>query len=140
MRAWMSSFRPIPSTIVVFSRSIRTRRARPSMSRVTFSSLIPSSSVITWPPVTIAMSSSIALRRSPNPGALTAATLSPAAQPVHHQSGQHFAFDIFGDDDERPARLHHLLEQREQGLQARELLFVDQQVGVLELGNHLLGV
>ena len=47
------------------------------MSSVTFSSLMPRSSLITWPPVRIAISSSIALRRSPKPGALTAATLRP---------------------------------------------------------------
>ena len=39
------------------------------------SSLRPISSVITLPPVRMAMSSSIALRRSPKPGALTARTL-----------------------------------------------------------------
>jgi hypothetical protein len=55
----------------------RTRLARPSMSSVTFSSLMPRSSEITWPPVRIAMSSSMALRRSPKPGALTAATFRP---------------------------------------------------------------
>ena len=38
------------------------------------SSLRPASSVITLPPVRIAMSSSMALRRSPKPGALTAST------------------------------------------------------------------
>ena len=48
--------------------------ARPSSSSVTFSSLRPSSSVMTWPPVRMAMSCSMALRRSPKPGALTAAT------------------------------------------------------------------
>ncbi len=32
---------------------------------------------MSWPPVRIAMSSSIALRRSPKPGAFTAATLRP---------------------------------------------------------------
>ena len=40
---------------------------------VTFSSLRPTSSEMTWPPVR--MSWSMALRRSPNPGALTAALL-----------------------------------------------------------------
>jgi hypothetical protein len=44
---------------------------------VTFSSLMPRSSEITWPPVRIAMSSSMALRRSPKPGALTAAIFRP---------------------------------------------------------------
>ena len=43
---------------------------------VVFSSVNPRSSEITVPPVRIAMSSSIALRRSPKPGALTAAILS----------------------------------------------------------------
>ena len=42
---------------------------------VTSSSLRPTSSEITVPPVKIAMSSNIALRRSPNPGASTAKTL-----------------------------------------------------------------
>ena len=32
---------------------------------------------MSWPPVRIAMSSSMALRRSPKPGAFTAATLRP---------------------------------------------------------------
>src|SRR2546423_809237 len=40
------------------------------------SSLIPRSSVMHLPPVRMAMSSSMALRRSPNPGAFTAQTLS----------------------------------------------------------------
>src|SRR5439155_331144 len=50
-------------------------RARPSMSRVTFSSLSPTSSEMTWPPARMAMSWSMALRRSPKPGALTATDL-----------------------------------------------------------------
>ena len=41
-------------------------RGRASAS-VTFSSLMPMSSEITWPPVRMAMSSSMALRRSPKP-------------------------------------------------------------------------
>ena len=77
MRPSMSFFLPAPSTIVVFSFSMITFLARPSMSIVTFSSLMPRSSEISWPPVRIAMSSSMALRRSPKPGALTAATLRP---------------------------------------------------------------
>ena len=52
-----------------------TLRARPSRSSVAFSSLRPTSSEITSPPVRIAMSSSIRLRRSPKPGALTAVVL-----------------------------------------------------------------
>ena len=41
-----------------------------------FSNLNPTSSLITLPPVSLATSSSIALRRSPNPGAFTPQTLS----------------------------------------------------------------
>src|SRR5664280_1434667 len=61
--------------IVHSSFDTLTDRARPSSSRVTASSLRPTSSAMTWPPVRIAMSASIALRRSPNPGALTATDL-----------------------------------------------------------------
>jgi hypothetical protein len=67
-----SSERPPPSTIVVVSLAMTTRRARPSCEIWVFSSLRPISSVITSPPVRIAMSSSIRLRRSPKPGAFTA--------------------------------------------------------------------
>ena len=61
--------------MVVLSLVMMTRLAVPSRSRVTFSSLRPTSSLMTWPPVRTAMSCSIALRRSPKPGALTAAAL-----------------------------------------------------------------
>ena len=47
------------------------------MSIVTDSNFIPRSSEITWPPVKTAMSCSIALRRSPKPGALTAEIFKP---------------------------------------------------------------
>ena len=61
--------------MVVLSLSITIRLARPRSLRVAFSSLKPSSSEITLPPVSTAMSRSISLRRSPKPGAFTAATL-----------------------------------------------------------------
>ena len=56
---------PEPSTIVVFSLSTVTLLARPRSSIVIFSSFTPRSSVIALPPVSTAISSSIALRRSP---------------------------------------------------------------------------
>ena len=58
--------------IVVVSFATTTRRARPSCESWVFSSLRPISSVMTSPPVRMAMSSSMRLRRSPKPGALTA--------------------------------------------------------------------
>ncbi len=60
--------------IVVSSLVITTRFAVPRSSIVAFSSSKPISSEITVPPVNTAMSCSIALRRSPKPGALTAET------------------------------------------------------------------
>ena len=60
--------------MVVLSLLITTRFACPSSSNVAFSSSIPISSEITVPAVKIAISCSIALRRSPKPGAFTAAT------------------------------------------------------------------
>ena len=74
----MLSFEPAPFTIVVFSLSIVTFSAVPNISRVACSSFNPFSSLITVPPVKIAISSSIALRRSPKPGALTAQIFKPA--------------------------------------------------------------
>ena len=61
--------------MVVSSLVTVTLRALPIRSSVTFSSLRPTSSEMTWPPVRMAMSWSIALRRSPKPGALTEADL-----------------------------------------------------------------
>ena len=49
------------------------------------------------------MSRSIALRRSPKPGALTATTFRRAAQLVHHEGGQRLALDVLGDDHEQAA-------------------------------------
>ena len=71
----MSEDLPAPSMIVVFSLSTATRFALPRSASVTLSSLMPRSSVMNLPPVRTAMSSIIALRRSPKPGALTAQTL-----------------------------------------------------------------
>ncbi len=73
MRPWMSLVLPAPSMSVVLSLSTTTFLARPRSSSLRFSSLSPRSSVIALPPVRVAMSSSMALRRSPKPGAFTAA-------------------------------------------------------------------
>jgi len=72
MRPLICSGSPAPSTIVVSSLVTTTLRARPSCESCVFSSFRPISSVMTSPPVRMAMSSSMRLRRSPKPGALTA--------------------------------------------------------------------
>src|SRR6516164_9563607 len=63
MRPSMSDFLPAPLTIVVFSFSIITFLARPSMLTVTLSSLMPRSSEIACAPVRIAMSPGFGDRR-----------------------------------------------------------------------------
>ena len=70
----MSSELPAPSTIVVFSLVMLRRLAEPKSSNVAPSRDRPTSSEITVPPVNVAMSCNISLRRSPKPGALAAAT------------------------------------------------------------------
>ena len=72
----MLALSPEPLTIVVLSLSITILEADPRSSGVTLSNVLPSSSLITWPPVKIAISSSIAFLLSPKPGALTAAMFS----------------------------------------------------------------
>ena len=69
-----------------------------------FSSLIPRSSKMALPPVTIAMSSSMALRRSPKPGAFTAHAVQRAAELVDHEGRQRLALHVLGDDQDRLAR------------------------------------
>ena len=75
MRLVIRSSSPRPSMMVVLSLSEETLRARPRSATVAESSLRPTSSLSTVPPVRMAMSSSIALRRSPKPGAFTARQL-----------------------------------------------------------------
>ena len=86
------------------------------------------------------MSCSIALRRSPKPGALTAADLERAAELVDDQRRERLTLDVLGDDEQRLAALRDLLEHREQVLHRRDLLVVDQDVGVLEHRFHLLRI
>ena len=75
IRPWILSLSPAPSTITVFSFWTLTDFARPSISMVVSFSSNPRSELITWPPVRIAISSSMAFLLSPYPGALTATTL-----------------------------------------------------------------
>ena len=74
-RSAILSLSPAPSTIVVFSLVTVTFPAEPNCSTVVSFNCKPKSSVITVAPVNVAISCNIALRRSPNPGALTATTL-----------------------------------------------------------------
>src|SRR5712691_9596090 len=136
MRASMSGFLPAPLTIVVFSFSMITFLARPSMATVTFSSLMPRSSEIAWPPVRTAMSCRKAMLQDiavltggqaiAEARRLHRRDLEAAAQLVDDERGERLALHVLGDDEQRLAGLHHRLKQREELLQPGQFLFIDQ--------------
>src|SRR6202163_4298591 len=66
--------------------------------------------------------------------------LQTATQAVDDQGGERFAFDIFSDNHQRLAALHHGFEQRKKFIQLRKFLFVDQDVGIFHFNAHLVGV
>src|SRR6266436_5056405 len=66
--------------------------------------------------------------------------LEAAAQLVDDQGSERLALNVLGHDDQRLAGLHHSFEQRQQLLEARQLLLIYQDVGVLHLDAHLVGI
>ena len=68
------------------------------------------------------------------------ANLQRAAQFVHDERRERFAFDVFSNDQQRPAGFRDFLEHREHVLQARDFLLVNEDVGVFENGFHRLRV
>ena len=66
--------------------------------------------------------------------------LEAAAQLVDDERRDRLALDVLRDDEQRLARLHHRFEQRQHRLQAGQLLLVQEDVNILELGDHLFGV
>src|SRR5690606_41595054 len=62
--------------------------------------------------------------------------LHDAADVVHDERRERLALDVFGDDQERTARLRDRLEQRQKVADVRDLLVVDQDVRVLELRSE----
>ena len=66
---------------------------------------------------------------------LDGADLDDAADGVDDQRRQRFAFDVLGDDQQRLARLGDAFEQRQQLADVRDLLVVQQDERVLELGR-----
>ena len=66
--------------------------------------------------------------------------LERAAQLVDDDRRERLALDVLGHDQQRLAGLDDLLEQRQQVLDAADLLVGDQDVRVVEHGLHALGV
>ena len=71
---------------------------------------------------------------------LDGADVDGATELVHHEGGQGFAFDLFGDDQQGLAGLGHLLEDREQVLEGADLLFIEKDIGVVLLDLEGLSV
>jgi hypothetical protein len=66
---------------------------------------------------------------------LDGSDLQAAAQLVDDERRQRLAFDVFSDDEQRTRGLNHRFQDRKHGLQVRELLLVQQNVRVFEIGN-----
>ena len=66
--------------------------------------------------------------------------LEDAADVVHHQGGERFAIDIFGDDQQRTAGLGDLLEYRQQVADVGDLLVVQQDEGIVQDGDLLVRI
>src|SRR5699024_5500885 len=138
----MRSASPEPSTRVVSSLVTTILRAWPSSSRPAVSSLRPTSSEMTWPPVRMAMSSGIALRRQADAEArgLDGHGLEGALELVDHEDREGLALDVLGDDRQRLAGLDDLLQQRQQVLDGGDLGGQQEDVGILEHGLLAVGV
>ena len=64
-----------------------------------------------------------------NPGRLR-------ARGLVDERGERLALDVFRHDDERLSGLNDRFENRQQSLQRRQLLLVNENVGLFELGDH----
>ena len=73
-------------------------------------------------------------------GSFDGETAEYAFKLIDHESGERFAFDIVGDDDESQTALDDLLEQRKYLLKVADLLVGDEDNGVLDDRFHFVGV
>src|SRR6478735_2960003 len=73
-------------------------------------------------------------------GSLDGDRLERALDLVHDERRERLTLDVLGDDQQRLARLHDLLEERDEVLDVADLGVRDEHVGVVEDGLHALGV
>src|SRR5216684_2226057 len=71
---------------------------------------------------------------------LDGGALQRAAELVHHEGREGFAFDVFRDDQEGLAHLGGLLEQGEKILHRADFLFVDEDANVFQHAFHAVRV
>jgi hypothetical protein len=129
-RPSISAFWPAPSTIVVFSLEIETFFAR--LDAEVFGdhrAARQDGDVFEHGLAAVAEARS-----------LDGSDLEAATQLVDDERSEGFAFDVFSDDDQRLAGLDDGFENREHGLEVRELLLVQENVGVFEVRDHLFRV
>ncbi len=113
--------------------------ALPRSLTLMLSSLMPSSSDTAWPPVRMAISSSMAFLLSPNPGRLDR-RLQGSPEFVHDEGCEGFAFHIFRYDQKGLSHLGNLLQDPQEVFHGADLLLVDEDHGFVEDGFHLVGV
>ena len=87
--------------------------ARPSSSSVMFSSFLPRSSLITVPPVSVAMSAEHRLAAIAEAGRLHGTHVEDAAELVDDEGRERFAFNVFRNDQQRLRLLAGLLQNRQ---------------------------
>ncbi len=119
---------PAPSMIVVSSLPTMTFFALPSISRVVLSSFIPISSLMSWPPVTMAMSSSNRFAAISESWRFHGADFQSSAEAVDDESCESFAIDIFSDDQEGFSGFCNGLEEGNDVFDCRNFLFVNEDV------------
>ena len=93
-----------------------------------------------WPPVTIGDVFEHALAAIAKAGRLDGDDVDRAADLVEDERCERLGLNVLSDDEQRPVGLHHAVEQLEDVLDSANLLVGDQDVGVLQLGGHTVGV
>src|SRR5436190_19937122 len=66
--------------------------------------------------------------------------LQTATQTVDNEGGESFAFDVLRNNHKRLAALNHGFQQGKQFIQLRQLLFIDEDVGIFHFDAHLVGI
>jgi len=73
-------------------------------------------------------------------GGLHGGHVQGTADLVHHEGGQRLAVHVLGDDQQGAAAVDDLLQQGQEVAHVGDLLLVGENVGVLQLDLHLVGV